>query len=229
MHNKLYNEVLQPRQLVSGYVIRFVLIFLLLGPNISIYSQRLYGHELLQYNMNILNAEYDCPKGWTENFDEEAFFPADYLVSASNFQIISPKEDVIIVFSYSTELSVEDSVKIWPLITRLNPDKAKSSRLSDPLHKKTVENEMDTLCGRPNVVWKKKFARRKFGTDYAGHYPGRQAWVYRDKYDHHEVVWLHNVGVGTIWLRYYYVRGTDIDRYVKETIGMMRFKKEKKD
>ena len=88
---------------------------------------------------------------------------------------------------------------------------------------------MDTLCGRPNVVWKKKFARRKFGTDYAGHYPGRQAWVYRDKYDHHEVVWLHNVGVGTIWLRYYYVRGTDIDRYIKETIGMMRFKKGKKD
>ena len=103
MHNKLYNEVLQPRQLVSGYVIRFVLIFLLLGPNISIYSQRLYGHELQQYYMNILNAEYDCPKGWTENFDEEAFFPADYLVSASNFQIISPKEDVIIVFSYSPE------------------------------------------------------------------------------------------------------------------------------
>ena len=227
MYNKLYNEVLQPRQLVSGYVIRFVLIFLLLGPNISIYSQRLYGHELLQYYMNILNAEYDCPKGWTENFEEEMFLPADYLVSASNFRIISPKEDVIIVFSYSPELSVEDSVKIWPLITRLNPDR--SSRLGDPLQRKTVEIQMDTLCGRPNVVWKKKFARRKFGTDYAGHYPGRQAWVYRDKYDHHEVVWLHNVGVGTIWLRYYYVRGTDIDRYVKETIGMMRFKKGKKD
>ncbi len=159
-----------------------------------------------------LGCELICPQGWTKEiftigFDQNY----EMILLPASYRIVSPQRDVIAIcsfFKYAWDIP-EDSVK----------DGQIGKKLSDPSY------------GRQPVQYSPDYSRENFGADYAGQYPKSSKYCVppyevrnTDKYPHCEAVWLYKNNLGLVDVEYHYKTGTDIDKYIKETAGMFRFR-----
>lgn len=208
-----------------GCLSAFVLMFVLLISSEPCCAQQpLTGRALLQYCLDQKEMEYDCPKGWSEVFEAETFFPIDKPNSSTDYRIESPDKDVVIVFRFQPFLSVKDSIKVAPFNRAFNPNRTMPARNEQYLV--FAKTQADTLSGHKVTYYPERYARKTFGADHAGTYRMLQKYVYRDRYDKCEVVYLFKNDVGMLELLYFYTANSgNIKKLIKKTAGMVRFKK----
>lgn len=211
------------RKLVRLSVFVSTIFLLFLG--MSGYAQNpLTGKALLQYCLEEKELEYDCPKGWTEVFETEVFFPTDEPNSSTHYRIESPYKDVVIVFRFQPFMTIKDSIRVAPMAKVLNPNRTMPARNEQYLV--FAKTQADTLSGHKVTYYPERYARKTFGADHAGTYRMLQKYVYRDRYDKCEVVYLFKNDVGMLELLYFYTANSgNIKKLIKKTAGMVHFKK----
>ena len=158
-----------------------------------------------------LGCELTCPQGWTKEIFTIGFDRNyEMILLPASYRIVSPQRDVVAIYLFTDASRIpEDSVKEGQI----------GKKLLDPSY------------GRQSVLYSPDYSRENFGADYAGQYPKSSKYYlppYKVRntgsYPHCEAVWFYKNGLGLVEVEYYCKPGTDIDRYIKETAGMLRFK-----
>lgn len=197
-------------------------LWLFVFPFLSVYSQQTsdannrqmverqkeYSQTVLMFLKDSLGLEWNIPSDWTKEFICEGF-DKDAKSVLPGYRIVSPKRNVVIAY----DLSYQGS------------DKAKFLENLAAWKKK----KKDLLSEHPDIVYSSDYALTNFGADCAGRFPHKVDGTDKDfntiKYTSQETVWFFNVEKKwLVCLYYFYVPGTDIDKYIKETAGMLRFK-----
>jgi hypothetical protein len=190
-------------------------------------QEPLKGKELFQYDLDQRQMEYKCPKGWSEDFEYERFDPAYHSLTGTYYRIESPRKDVVIVFNLQNFQTIEDSIRLIPLVkisNKLYPNVKNHARNEQYILHAAIQ--ADTLSGRGITYYPEKYARKTFGADHAGRYLLLQKQMFHERFDRCEVVYLFKNEVGLVELFYYHNAKTrDIEKYIKTTAGMIRFKK----
>jgi hypothetical protein len=180
----------------------------------------LKDRALLQYCLDQKNLEYKCPRRWEEYFISETSNPHPKVDRGySCYKIESPRQDMVIVFVFPPFGSIEDSIKVARLF------KLKYARNEQYLAH--ARAKADTLNGRKITHYPKQYAKKVYRADHAGEYKMLQSRIYQDKYDSCRVIFMQRNNIGQVELHYYYNSNTrNIDKYIRQTRDMIRFKKE---
>ena len=194
-------------------------------------SRRIYLDTVLNLmRSDRYNLEVNFPEeGWTKQSINVDFDLKLNDVICSSYRIVSEDNRVMILYFAWHE---EDSCS-W-----------KEGNYVD-YYRRT--GRADTLSERKIFCYDKEYALEKFGTEYAGQYPynveelkakGFGGIRNLDVYSRCEIVWFYHPENNNtlVYLEYYYIPdeypryfvkshpAMDIDKYIKETAGMIRFK-----
>lgn len=171
-------------------------------------KQKEYSQTILAFLEDSLKIEWHIPFGWTKELLSEGFDKNNNAL-LPGYRIVSPQRDVVVVYDFSyqgTDFPKNlDQLNIWKI------------------------KKIDTLSERLDILYPADYTLMNFGADYAGQFPQKTDKEDKDfnteKYSEREVVWFFKAeSAWMIYQYYFYVPGVDIDKYIKETAGMMRFK-----
>jgi hypothetical protein len=182
------------------------------------YSQRLYERDLLQYYLNEKNLDYHCPKGWIETF----VYDSKLVNGSSEYRIETPDHNVMILFVFPPFFTKEDSAKVSWIYKN-------SGHTRNDQYWEHAKANADTTDNKKIIYYSKKYTKKVFNADHAGVYFRKKSNLYTtpNRLDGCKVVFIFRKEVGLVELTYFYREDIDIDKYIKKTAGMIRFKKNK--
>lgn len=183
----------------------------------DVYSQPYQGRDLLQHELNGKCMEYQCPKGWIETF----VYDGKLVDGSSHYRIESPDHNVMILFQFPPFFTKEDSAKVSWIFKKLGHTRNDQYWV----HAKA---SADTTNGRRIIYYDKKYTKKVFNADNAGVYIRKERDIYATPNNLRgcKVVFIFKRNIGQVELTYFYREDIDIDKYIKKTAGMIRFKKE---
>ncbi|GAA4309914.1 hypothetical protein [Compostibacter hankyongensis] len=165
-----------------------------------------------------IHLDYKKPNGF-EELDSTSHFMCGRNVWVNPFvyNLINHSKDIVIavqMWSYKDLKQLEDDMSYYGIPV----NSANANYLRD------IEFLADTVHSQV-IYYPPAYVKKKFNADDAGEYLLNCPYLYRKKYAHCQVVFLHKKKRGDLQLFYYYTDDAKekIEKCIHKTAGMIRY------